>query len=65
MKNFAALKEQEILALATSLEEDERVYADDSEGFRSNFLATPAVFDGMRQEEIGHRCPDRKYVGIV
>jgi erythrin-vacuolar iron transport family protein len=56
MKNFAALTEQEILALAISLEEeDERVYADYSEGFRSDFPATAAVFDGMRQEEIGHR----------
>ena len=56
MKNFAALTEQEILALAISLEEeDERVYADYSEGLRSDFPATAAVFDGMRLEEIGHR----------
>jgi rubrerythrin len=56
MKNFDALSEQEILALAISLEEeDERVYADYAEGFRQEFPATAAVFDGMRLEESGHR----------
>ncbi len=56
MKNFAALSEQEILALAISLEEeDERVYADYSEGLREDFPATAAIFDGMRLEEVGHR----------
>jgi rubrerythrin len=56
MKNFAALSEQEILALAISLEEeDERVYADFSEGLRGDFAATAAIFDGMRLEEVGHR----------
>ena len=56
MENFNALSEQEILALAISLEEeDERVYADFSEGLRADFPATAAVFDGMRLEESGHR----------
>ncbi len=56
MKKFTALSEQEILALAISLEEeDERVYADFSEGLRDDFPATAAIFDGMRIEEIGHR----------
>jgi erythrin-vacuolar iron transport family protein len=56
MKNFAALSEKEILALAISLEEeDERVYADFSVGLHADFPATAAVFDGMRTEEIGHR----------
>lgn len=56
MKNFNELTEQEILALAISLEEDdERVYADFAEGFRQEFPATAAVFDGMRAEESGHR----------
>ena len=56
MRNFKALSEQEILALAISLEEeDERIYADFSEGFRADCPATAAVFDGMRQEESGHR----------
>jgi rubrerythrin len=56
MKKFNELSEQEILALAISLEEeDERVYADFAEAFRAEFPATAAVFDGMREEESGHR----------
>ncbi len=56
MKNFNELSEQEILALAISLEEeDERVYADYAEGLRQDFPATAAIFDGMRAEESGHR----------
>jgi rubrerythrin len=56
MRNFDSLSERETLALAISLEEeDERVYADFAEGLRQDFPATAAVFDGMRQEESGHR----------
>jgi erythrin-vacuolar iron transport family protein len=56
MKSFESLTEKEILALAISLEEeDERVYADFVEGMRQDFPASAAVFDGMRQEEAGHR----------
>ncbi len=56
MRNFDSLSEREILALAISLEEeDERVYADFAEGLRQNFAASAAVFDGMREEESGHR----------
>src|ERR1700719_3503047 len=56
MKSFESLTEKEILALAISLEEeDERGNADFTEGFRENFPASAAVFDGMRQEESGHR----------
>ncbi|HEV3201465.1 MAG TPA: ferritin family protein [Bryobacteraceae bacterium] len=56
MRNFDSLSEREILALAISLEEeDERVYADFAEGLRDNFPASAAVFDGMRDEESGHR----------
>src|SRR5260370_41868320 len=56
VKNFNELTEQEILALAISLEEeDERVYADYAEGLREDFPATAAIFDGMRAEESGHR----------
>jgi rubrerythrin len=56
MKNFDNLSEREILALAISLEEeDERVFADFAEGLRQDFPASAAVFDGMRDEESGHR----------
>src|SRR2546425_2775570 len=56
MKNFNELPDREILALAISLEEeDERVYADFSEGLRQDFPASATVFDGMRKEESGHR----------
>src|SRR5450755_1144839 len=56
MKNFETLTQREILALAISLEEeDERVFADFAEGLRQDFPASAAVFDGMRDEESGHR----------
>ncbi len=56
MRKFDSLSEREILALAISLEEDdERTYADYAEGLRENFAASAAVFDGMAQEEAGHR----------
>jgi rubrerythrin len=56
MKSFDELTEREVLALAISLEEeDERVYADYAEGLRQDFPASAAVFDGMREEESGHR----------
>ena len=56
MRKFDSLSEQEILALAISLEEeDERVYADFAEGLRQDYPASAAVFDGMRKEESGHR----------
>src|SRR5580700_7060108 len=56
MRNFDSLSEREILALAISLEEeDERVYAEYAEGLRQDFPASSAVFDGMREEESGHR----------
>ncbi|HTS64692.1 MAG TPA: ferritin family protein [Candidatus Acidoferrales bacterium] len=56
MRSFDSLTEREILALAISLEEeDERVYADVADGLRENYPATADVFEGMRQEESGHR----------
>lgn len=56
MRSFDSLSEQEILALAISLEEeDERVYADFAEGLRESFPASAAVFDAMRGEETTHR----------
>src|SRR6201987_5870584 len=56
MKKFEELTEREILALAIGLEEeDERVYADFAEGLRQDYPATASMFDGMREEESGHR----------
>ncbi len=56
MRSFESLSEQEILALAIALEEeDERVYADFTEVFRKDFPATATMFDGMREEESAHR----------
>jgi erythrin-vacuolar iron transport family protein len=56
MKKFHDLTEREVLALAISLEEeDERVYADFAEGLRQDYPASAAMFDGMREEESGHR----------
>jgi erythrin-vacuolar iron transport family protein len=56
MRGFESLSEQEILALAIALEEeDEKIYANFAEGLRKDFPATAAVFDGMRVEESGHR----------
>ena len=56
MKNFENLSQREILALAISLEEeDERIFADFAEGLRQDFPASSAVFEGMRDEESGHR----------
>ncbi len=56
MRTFESLTEQEILALAVSLEEeDERIYADFAEGLRKDFPATATLFEGMREEESGHR----------
>ena len=55
MKTFDSLSEQEILALAISLEEeDERVYADFSEGLRDSFPTSAAIFDAMRADETAH-----------
>ena len=56
MRDFNSLSEKEILALAISLEEeDERIYADYAEGLRQDFPGSAALFDGMREEESGHR----------
>jgi erythrin-vacuolar iron transport family protein len=56
MKKFEELTEREVLALAIALEEeDERVYADFAEGLRPDYPASAAMFEGMREEESGHR----------
>src|SRR6202049_3638497 len=56
MKKFEDLTEREVLALAIALEEEEeRVYADFAEGLRPDYPASAAMFEGMREEESGHR----------
>ena len=56
MKKFQELTEREVLALAISLEEeDERVYADFSEGLRQDYPASASMFEAMREEESAHR----------
>lgn len=56
MKNFDQLNEQEIIALAISLEEeDEHFYSDLNEAIRNDFPASAAIFAGMRCEESNHR----------
>src|SRR5215469_12625433 len=56
MRDFQSLSEREILALAISQEEeDERIYADFAEGLKQDFPGSAAIFEGMRDEESGHR----------
>src|SRR5437660_8997050 len=56
MRTFDSLSEREILSLAVCLEEeDERIYGDFADGLRENYPATAEMFEGMRQEESGHR----------
>ncbi len=56
MKKFESLTDQEIIALAISLEEeDERVYADFAEGVRQDYPASATLFESMRKDESGHR----------
>jgi rubrerythrin len=56
MRNFSELNEQEVLALAISLEEDdERTYANYAEYLRTSYPDTAAVFAAMSEEESGHR----------
>lgn len=55
-KNFKDLNEQEIIALAITLEEeDSRIYADFADGLRETYPSTAELFEEMRQEESGHR----------
>ncbi len=55
-RRFADLSEQEILALAIASEEDDaRIYRIYAERLRKDYPGSAAVFDGMAQEEDGHR----------
>ncbi|HET6374557.1 MAG TPA: ferritin family protein [Methylocella sp.] len=56
MKNFSDLSEQEVLALAISLEEeDSRVYDEFAHGLRDNYPDTAKIFAAMSLEESAHR----------
>jgi rubrerythrin len=56
MRTFDSLTEQEILALAISLEEeDARIYGDFAAGLAENYPEQAAKFREMRREEDGHR----------
>src|SRR6266852_5336208 len=56
MRSFQSLSEQEILALAISLEEeDARIYGDFAEGLKADYPATATILQEMRAEEDGHR----------
>ncbi|HXR46373.1 MAG TPA: ferritin family protein [Candidatus Limnocylindrales bacterium] len=56
MKTFDSLTEQEILALAISLEEeDAHVYEDFADGLQTNYPEQAEKFRTMRREEDGHR----------
>ena len=56
MKNFSDLTEQELLALAIALEEeDSRTYSDLAEAMRESYPGTARMFAAMAEEEDGHR----------
>jgi rubrerythrin len=56
VKNFSDLTEQELLALAVSLEEeDNRTYRDLAEALRESYPGTTKLFSAMADEENGHR----------
>jgi rubrerythrin len=56
MRSFKSLSEQEVLALAISLEEeDARIYDDFADGLEGNYPATANTLKEMRAEEDGHR----------
>ncbi|MGA2028985.1 MAG: iron exporter MbfA [Verrucomicrobiota bacterium] len=56
MKTFDSLTEQEVLALAISLEEeDARIYEDFADGLQESYPEQAAKFREMRHDEDGHR----------
>jgi rubrerythrin len=56
MKDFSELTEQELLALAIALEEeDSRTYGDLSEAMHETYPGTARMFAAMAKEENGHR----------
>jgi rubrerythrin len=56
MKNLSDLSEQERVALAIALEEeDERIYDEFADGLRETYPASAQVFRDMAAEESSHR----------
>ncbi len=56
MRSFKSLSEQEILALAIALEEeDARIYGDFAEGVKDTYPGTAKILNEMRMEEDRHR----------
>jgi len=56
VRSFKSLSEQEVLALAISLEEeDARIYEDFADGLKADYPATAQILTEMRAEEDGHR----------
>src|SRR5258706_12401158 len=56
LKKFRDLSEREILALAiSSEEEDGRIYGEFADALRESYPATAQMFEGMHEEEAGHR----------
>jgi rubrerythrin len=56
MKDFSALTEREVLALAIALEEeDSRTYSDLANAMHGSFPGTAKMLEAMAQEEDGHR----------
>ena len=56
MRRFDSLSEQELLALAISLEEEHaRIYADYAQGLQQAYPASAQIFHEMAEEENGHR----------
>jgi rubrerythrin len=56
MRNFSELNEQEVLALAISLEEeDERTYDNYAHYLQQHYPQTAEIFRAMSKEESGHR----------
>jgi len=56
MRSFKSLNEQEILALAIALEEeDARIYGDFADGLSENYPGTVKILNEMREEENEHR----------
>jgi rubrerythrin len=56
MLDFSQLSESELLALAISLEEEDAlIYGQFADGLRDSYPETAKLFEGMADEETGHR----------